>query len=59
MELRVASDAEAEVVVDADVVGRESAAPRRAAAAGAVEPIAAAQQTGVTSRGSCGVCHAS
>ena len=44
---------------DVEAVGREVAALRRAAAAGAVEPGAAAQQTVRTSRGSCGICHAS
>ena len=57
MELRSPHDTEAEV--EADAAGREEAAPRRAAVAGVVVPDAAAQQTGRTSRGSCGVGHAS
>ena len=57
MELRSPHDTEAEVVVD--VAGREVVALRRAAVVGGVVPVAAAQQTGRTSRGSCGVGHAS
>ena len=56
-ELRSPRDTEA--VVDVDVDGREVVAPRRAAVAGDAAPVAAAQQTGRTSRGSCGVGHAS
>ena len=57
MELRSPHDTEA--VVAAEAAGRAVEAPRRAAAAGAVVPVAAAQQTVRTSRGSCGVGHAS
>ena len=57
MELRSPHDTEADVVVDA--VGRVDDAPRRAAVVGAAVPVAAAQQTVRTSRGSCGVGHAS
>ena len=56
MELRSPRDTEADVVEDA--AGRGAAALRRAADVGAAVPAAAAQQTGRTSRGSCGVCHA-
>ena len=57
-ELRIPHDAEPDVAVD--VVGRvDVVALRRAAAEGVVEPVAAAQQTRRTSRGSCGVGHAS
>ena len=55
-ELRSPRDTEAAVV--ADVAGRGDVAPRRAAEAGAADPVAAAQQTVRTSRGSCGVGHA-
>ncbi len=57
MELRSPHDTEAVAVVD--VVGRAAVALRRAAVVGAAVPAAAAQQTERTSRGSCGVCHAS
>ena len=57
MKLRSPHDTEPEDVVDD--VGRVVEALRRAAAAGDVVPAAAAQQTGRTSRGSCGVGHAS
>jgi len=58
MKLRRPHDTEPDEEVD--VVGRaEVAAPRRAAVEGVVAPAAAAQQTGRTSRGSCGVGHAS
>ena len=57
MELRSPHDTEA-VVAD-DVVGRGAVAPRRAAVVGVAAPEAAAQQTVRTSRGSCGVGHAS
>ncbi len=57
MELRSPHDTEAEEV--ADVVGRADDALRRAAEEEVVEPVAAAQQTVRTSRGSCGVDHAS
>ena len=57
MELRSPHDTEAEAAVDGD--GRVVEALRRAAVAGVEAPAAAAQQTGRTSRGSCGVCHAS
>ena len=56
-ELRSPRDTEAEAAVDVD--GRVDVAPRRAAVAGVVVPVAAAQQTVRTSRGSCGICHAS
>ena len=58
MELRSPHDTEAVAVV-VDVVGRVLEAPRRAAVDGVVVPAAAAQQTVRTSRGSCGVGHAS
>ncbi len=57
MKLRSPRDTEA--VDDVDVDGREAAAPRRAAVVGVGVPAAAAQQTVRTSRGSCGVGHAS
>ena len=57
MELRSPHDTEADV--DVEVTGRADAAQRRAAGAGVVVPVAAAQQTVRTSRGSCGVGHAS
>ena len=58
MELRSPRDTEADA--DVDGAGREVVvAPRRAAGAGDAEPVAAAQQTVRTSRGSCGICHAS
>ena len=57
MELRSPHDTEPEAV--ADEVGRGAEALRRAAVDGDVEPVAAAQQTVRTSRGSCGVGHAS
>ena len=53
-ELRSPRDTEAVAAVDA--AGRAGEAPRRAAADGVVEPDAAAQQTGRTSRRSGGVC---
>ena len=56
MELRSPHDTEPEAV--ADEVGRGAEALRRAAVDGDVEPVAAAQQTVRTSRGSCGVGHA-
>ena len=56
-ELRSPRDTEADVVADA--AGRAVDALRRAADAGVVGPDAAAQQTVRTSRGSCGICHAS
>ena len=56
-ELRSPRDTEAAEVVDAD--GRVVEAPRRAAGEGDDDPDAAAQQTVRTSRGSCGICHAS
>ena len=52
MELRSPRDTEAVVVED----GHGGVALRRAAAVGGVDPVAAAQQTVRTSRGSCGVC---
>ena len=55
--LRIPHDTEADGVDDA--ARRDADAPRRAAFAGLVEPVAAAQQTVRTSRGSCGVGHAS
>ena len=55
MELRSPRDTEAEVEA-AEVDGRDAEALRRAAAVGGEVPAAAAQQTGRTSRGSCGVC---
>ena len=55
MKLRSPHDTEPDVVVG--VVGRDAdAALRRAAVAGVAAPAAAAQQTGRTSRGPCGVC---
>ncbi len=54
--LRIPHDTEPDV--DADDVGREAEAPRRAAAVGVAVPVAAAQQTVRASRGSCGVGHA-
>ena len=57
MKLRSPRDTEAEAGVD--VVGRVAAALRHAAAVGAGAQVAAAQQTGLTSRGPCGVGHAS
>ena len=56
MELRSPHDTEPEAV--ADEVGRGDEALRRAAVDGDVEPVAAAQQTVRTSRGSCGIVHA-
>ena len=56
MELRSPHDTEADEADDA--VGRVVAALRRAAVVGVDVPAAAAQQTGRTSRGSCGVGHA-
>ena len=56
MELRSPHDTEPEAV--ADEVGRGAEALRRAAVDGDVEPVAAAQQTVRTSRGSCGIVHA-
>ena len=53
-ELRSPHDTEPDAV--ADVAGRAADALRRAAVVGEVVPVAAAQQTGRTSRGSCGVC---
>ncbi len=60
MELRSPHDTEADAV-GVNVVGRVVVAPRRAAVdgEGVVVPVAAAHQTGRTSRGSCGVGHAS
>ena len=55
-ELRSPRDTEPDEVDDD--VGRAAVALRRAAEAGAVAPVAAAQQTGRASRGSCGVGHA-
>ena len=57
MKLRSPRDTEPDEGVDA--AGRAADALRRAAAVGVVVPAAAAQQTGRTSRGSCGVGHAS
>ena len=57
MELRSPRDTEAEEVENE--VGRVVVALRRAAEAGGVAPVAAAQQTVRASRGSCGVGHAS
>ena len=57
MKLRSPHDTETDGVDDA--VGRAAAALRRAAVVGVAEPEAAAQQTVRTSRGSCGVGHAS
>jgi hypothetical protein len=57
MKLRSPRDTEAEAGVD--VVGRVAAALRHAAAVGVGAQVAAAQQTGPTSRGPCGVGHAS
>ena len=57
MKLRSPHDTEPDEGVDA--AGRAADALRRAAAVGVVVPAAAAQQTGRTSRGSCGVGHAS
>ena len=57
MELRSPHDTEAEDAAEVD--GRAEEALRRAAVAGAVVPDAAARQTVRTSRGSCGVGHAS
>ena len=54
MKLRSPRDTEAEV--DVDAAGRVAVALRRAAEAGVDAPVAAAQQTGRASRGSCGVC---
>ena len=54
--LRIPHDTEAEFGVEGD--GREAAAHRRAAVGGVVEPVAAAQHTVRSSRGSCGVGHA-
>ena len=56
MELRSPRDTEPDEEVDA--AGREAVALRRAAAVGVAAPVAAAQQTVGTSRGSCGVGHA-
>ena len=60
-ELRSPRDTEAvgEVGGRVEVVGQEGVAQRRAAEVGVVAPVAAAQQTVRTSRGSCGICHAS
>ena len=58
MELRIPHDTEA-AEEEANVVGRDEEAPRRAAVAGVDVPVAAAQQTIRTSRRSCGVGHAS
>ena len=58
MELRSPRDTEADAVEDVEAVGRVDVAPRRAAGAGVVAPVAAAQQTVRTSRGPCGICHA-
>ena len=55
--LWIPHDTEADGVDDA--ARRDADAPRRAAFAGLIEPVAAAQQTVRTSRGSCGVGHAS
>ena len=57
MKLRSPYDTEAAAVENE--VGRGAVAPRRAAGVGVVVPVAAAQQTVRTSRGSCGVGHAS
>ena len=57
LQSRSLHDTEAAVADEAD--GRVGVAMRRAAVVGAVGPDAAAQQTGRTSRGSCGVGHAS
>ena len=57
MKLRSPHDTEADEEVD--VVGRDVDALRRAAEEGVVVPAAAAQQTVRTSRGPCGVGHAS
>ena len=54
--LRSPRGTEPDAVVE--VAGRAGDALRRAAVAGVVEPVAAAQQTGRASRGSCGVGHA-
>ena len=48
-----------EPVVEADVVGQEVAALRRAAVVGDAAPDAATQRTSRASRGACGVGHAS
>ena len=57
MELRSPSGTEAEAV--ADVAGLAGIALRRTAVVGAAVPVAAAQQTGLPSRGCpCGVGHA-
>ncbi len=55
-ELRSPDDTESDGV--ADEAGRIDAAPRCATVAGAVDRAAAAQQTVITSRRSCGVGHA-
>ena len=57
MKLRSPHDTEADVVADA--VELAAFALRRAADVGGAEPAAAAQQTVCSSRGSCGVGHAS
>ena len=54
MELRSPRDTEPDAADDED--GREVVAQRRAALVGDVVPVAAAQQTGRTSRRSGGVC---
>ena len=57
MELRSPHDTEADAAAEVD--GRAEEALRRAAAAGVAVRAAAARQTVRTSRGSCGVGHAS
>ena len=57
MKLRSPHDTEPDAAADVD--GRAVVAPRRAAVVGVAAPVAAAQQKGRTSRGSCGVGHAS
>ena len=54
MELRSPRDTEA---VEGEAAGRADVAPRRAAVGGVAEPVAAAQHTVRTSRGSCGIDH--
>ncbi len=59
MKLRSPHDTEAEAVGVEDDGRAVEVALRRAAVVGVVVPAAAAQQTVRTSRGSCGVDHAS
>ena len=59
MKLRSPRDTEAEAVEVEDDGRAVEVALRRAAVVGVVVPVAAAQQTVRTSRGSCGVGHAS